>query len=170
MPGEFPAERGRDFVNRVGLFFDDNFGFSIYETAYEGEDAASVFVAGEKIRFDFLMYQKKMGSTSTPKIHFYCECKWRTNPRDLKTEFGDFLKKALKATPEIQRRHPDSFHFMFVCNKPFGIDPSNLQSVEYIQGLLDGDYSTDDLSHLSRRIGIVILPDWFLDITSGEKI
>jgi len=167
IPGEFSGEVGRDFVNKVSLFFDDNFGFSVVETAYEGSDAASISVGDETVKFDLIMKQKRRflqgQETSEYRVHFFCECKSRTNPRDLKGQLKVFIEKALKVTPVLQNRFSDNFRFVFICNKPFGIGQESLESIENLRDLLNDDHGADDLRNLSERIGILVLTDWFLE-------
>lgn len=175
MTAEFAGELGRNFVNKVSLFLDGKFGFSVYLTAYEGPDAASIVVDGERIRFDLIMKQTRRETlqnqqTNEYRTHFFCECKWRGNPVDLKTKLKDFLKKALKTAPELQSRYSDNFCFMFICNKTFGVAQSNLESVEYLQDFLNGDCNLNDLAYLSRKVGILVLTDWFLETTSKGGI
>ena len=174
MPGEFPAEVGRDFVNRMSLFFQDNFGFSVAHTTYEGRGGASVIVDGERVRFDLIMNQKRkrflQNQETEYKIHFFCECKWRSNPRDLKTQLKDFLKKAIKVLPELHTQCSDNFRFVFVCNKHFGVDQSDLESIEYLNNFLNEGYNTDELSDLMRRVRILVLADWFLGTTSKGRV
>jgi len=50
MPGEYPGKVAKDYVEDVCLFLEGNFGFHVFQTAYEGKDAAGVLVDGEKIR------------------------------------------------------------------------------------------------------------------------
>lgn len=59
MPSEFPAEVGRNFVNKASYFFQDNFGFSVAHTAYEGRGGASIVVDGERVKFDLILNQKR---------------------------------------------------------------------------------------------------------------
>ena len=173
LPGEHSGEVAREYVNKVCSLLEGNFGFHVYQTCYEAPDAASVVVGGERIRFDIIVDQARMnssGDTETSKLHFLCECKWRTNTDDLKTQLKDFMKKALKTTPELQRQFSDRFGFLFFCNKPFGIDQSNLQDVSYIKEFLNKDSDSNDLVQLSRRIAIVFLSDWFLETTSRGRV
>jgi len=167
MPGEFPAESGREFVNRACLLLHGNFGFSVYQTCYEGEDAATVNTGAEVIRFDFIMTQlrrRTLGNQTMEKyrIHFFCECKRRSNPRDLKRKLKDYLLKVLKTMPVLQRRFSGNFYFLFICNKPFGISQENLESVNFLKEFLDMQ-DNPDLNDLSRKIGILFLTDWFLE-------
>ncbi len=81
MPGEFPRELARNFVKAIAIFFDGQYGFKVDETSYEGGDAATVRLPGDRlVRFDILMSRRKEGSLSAE--HYYCEAKWRTEVVD----------------------------------------------------------------------------------------
>lgn len=165
MPGEFSAQIGKDFVNRVSYFFQDNFGFSVAYTAYEGPAGASIVVNGDRIRFDLIMNQKRadpQNRNSAYKVHFFCECKFRSDPKGLKTELKKFLKKALNVSPELRTQCSDNFRFLFICNQHFNVSQSNLESIEYIKKLLKEECSEDELKSLARRARILVLEDWFL--------
>lgn len=175
MPGEYSARIGRDFVNSVSSFFQDNFGFSVDRTAYEGPAGASIVVDGERIRFDMINSQTRTrtspNQSTTPfKVRFFCECKYRSNPSGLKRELKKFLEKAMKASPELQIQFSDSYGFMFICNQRFGVKQSDLENVEYLRELLDNDYKDNDLKNLTTRTMIVVLEDWFLELLSKGRI
>jgi hypothetical protein len=170
MPGEYPAKVAKDFVEKVCSFLDGKFGFHIYQNCYEGKNAATVLVDGERVRFDIILFQTRRDTSSSTgilqqKINYFCECKWRKNSNYLKSELKKFLKKALRTTPEIQEQCSDNFGFIFICNTPFEVSQANLQDIEYLQGFLDSNYSTTQLTHLSRRVGILTLTDWFIELT-----
>ena len=171
MPGEFPGELGRDFLHKVCFFLDGKFGFDVYRTCYEGKGSTTVVANNEVIRFDFLMYQlrkRTLGDQQTERyrVHFFCECKWRNDPRDLRGKLKEFLLNALKTTPVLQRQFSENFHFLFICNKPFGISQEDLRSIDFLKDFLDDNANLGSLQGLSNKVGILILPDWFLETTS----
>lgn len=174
MPSEFSAELGRNFVNKVSYFFQDNFGFNVGFNAYEGRGGASIVANGERVRFDLIMNQIRTRVHNQERreynMHFFCECKFRSKPRGLKTELKKFLKKALKASPECQTLCSDNFRFMFVCNHHFGVNQSKLESVEYLKSLLNGNHTEVNLRNLAKRVRILVLEDWFLDAISKGRI
>jgi len=170
MPGEYPAKVAKDFVEKTCSFLHGKFGFYVYQNCYEGKNAATVLVDGERVRFDIILFQtRRDGSSSSGilqnKINYFCECKWRKNPKNLKYELKKFLKKALKTVPEIQGQCSDNFGFIFICNTPFEVSQENLQDIEFLREFLNSSYSTAQLTHLSNRVGILILTDWFIEIT-----
>jgi hypothetical protein len=170
---EYSSEVGRNFVEKVCSLLDGKYGFHVFQTSYQAADAVSVPVGEEIIRFDILLYQKRIESTQNPrekKVYFYCECKWRANPNDLKGELKDFLIKALKASPALQRTYADNFAFMFVCNKPFDVDQGNLQDVTYLTQFLGDEFQISDLTYLSSKVGILFLTDWFLETTAQGSL
>lgn len=174
MSSEFSAELGRNFVNKVSYFFQDNFGFHVASNAYEGRGGASIVVNGERVRFDLIMNQIRTRAHNQERreynLHFFCECKFRSKPKGLKTELKKFLKKALKASPECRIQCSDNFRFMFVCNHHFAVNQSKLESVEYLKTLLNGNYTEVNLRDLARRVRILVLEDWFLDTISKGRI
>jgi len=168
MPGEHPGELGREFLNKVCFFLHGGFGFNVYQTSYEGEDAASVIAENEVVKFDIMMYQRRKRTLGNQRmeeyrVHFICECKWRSDPRDLKGKLREFLSKALKTVQSLQRRFSNNYYFMFICNKSFGVSQENLQDVGFIRKFLDEEIDSRNLQILSDKVGILILPDWFLD-------
>jgi hypothetical protein len=125
MSGEYTTKIGKDFVDKVCFFLEGNFGFHVYQNCYEGKNAASILVDGERIRFDLIVFQTRRElspgqNMRTYRVNFFCECKCHKNPKNLKLEFKKFLEKALKSFSEIQGQYSDNFGFMFICNRPFG--------------------------------------------------
>jgi hypothetical protein len=168
MPGEYPAKVAKDFVEKTCFFLDGNFGFQVYQNCYEGKNAATVLVDGERIRFDIVAYQRRRAhsigiGSAINRTYFFCECKWRKNPKYLKSELKKFLKKGIKTTPEIKEQYSDNFGFIFICNQPFEVNQANLQDMDYLRKFLDSDYTANQLNDLSNRIGILLLHDWFLE-------
>jgi hypothetical protein len=151
----------------VGHFFQDNFDFTVVETAYEGADSASVLVGNERVKFDLIMTQNRRlvqeQEIAEFRIHFYCECKSYKTNATLKNKLKKFIENSLKVTPTLEGRFAGNIRFIFICNRPFGVDQENLNSIENIRSYLDDNYGLDDLQKLSQRIGIVILSQWFLD-------
>ncbi len=168
-PGEHPAKIAKDFVEKACFFLDGKFGFHVFQNCYEGKNAATVLVDGERVRFDIIADQTRgaafhRSSILPQKVNYFCECKWRKRSKDLKPELKKFLKKALRTMPEIQELMEDNFGFIFICNTSFEVGQEDLQDVEYLCRFLDSGYPTAQLAHLSNRVGILILSDWFIDL------
>jgi len=172
MVAERSQEIGREFVDKVCKLLRGTFGFQIFQISYQAPDAVSIPVGEERIRFDILLYQERIDLTRNPneiKFYFYCECKKRTDSSDLDNEFKEFLIKALKASPQIQRDFSDDFGFIFITNKPFGIVQENLEDVNYVHKLLSESYNVNDIARLCQKVGILFLTDWFLDTTAKGR-
>jgi hypothetical protein len=166
-------EIGREYVDKVCKLLKGTFGFHIFQVSYQAPDAVSVPVGTERIRFDILLFQERTDLTRNPnemKVYFYCECKKRTNPTDLETQLKEFLVKALKAAPQIQRDFSEDFGFIFITNKPFGIIQENLEDVNYIHKFLGETYNVNDIARLCNRVGILFLSDWFLDTAAKGRL
>lgn len=76
----------------------------------------------------------------------------------------------MKASPECQTQCSNNFRFLFICNKHFDVNQSNLESVEYLKSLLRENYNEDDLRNLASRVRILILQDWLLDTLAKGRI
>ena len=170
--GEYPAKKAKDFVEKACSFLDGNFGCDVIQNCYEGKHAATVLLGGQRIRFDVIALKRRRESSShgnnVRKIFFFCECKWRETPRNLKYELRKFLEKAMKTMPEIRGQYSENFRFMFICNAPFGVSQTDMQSIDYMRDFLTSQHTTAELNDLSSKIGILILTDWFFeDVVEG---
>ena len=170
MPGESSHERGRGFVNKVCLFFDRKYGFNIVENSYEGEDTASLEINNETLRFDIFMNQKRireLGGVTREEyqIRFICECKSKRRSSGLRGDFRDFLNRALKAVSYLNTRYRGKFYFLFITNKFFTIKENELNNISYLNEFIIEDVETNNLQTLSSRIGVLALPEWFLDLS-----
>src|SRR5208337_1082718 len=152
----------------------DHFGCNVDRNAYEGMGGASIVVNSERIHFDLIVSQNRTsllaGNSDGGKVHFFCECKYRTNQNDLTEELKNFLKKALKVFPELQIEFTDNFRFLFITNCSFPVSQSDLNSVSFLGGLLGSGYEPDELNRLSPRVRILILSDNFLELITGESV
>jgi len=169
MPGESPQERGRDFVNKVCLFFDRKYGFNVVENSYEGEDTASLEINDETLRFDIFMNQKRIrelgGITREEyQIRFICECKSKRGSNGLRGDFKDFLNKAIRAVSYLDTRYRGNFYFLFISNKFFTIKENDVNNISYLTPFLNEEVETNILQTLSNRIGVLALPEWFLEL------
>jgi hypothetical protein len=172
--GEYGAVVGGDYALKVGDLLDERYGFHVFQISGQAPDAATVpFGPGndDKVRFDIVLDQRIIDPTHIPqrykKIYYYCECKWRTNNRDLKNQLKDFLKKALKAMPHLERQHVNDYGFIFISNKPFGIDQVELQKIEIITELLnDPGLQAGEIARLCSKVSILFFSDWFLETTA----
>jgi hypothetical protein len=168
MSGEYPAKIAKDFVDKVCLFLDNKFGFTVIGNCYEGRNAASVAVDGRRVRFDLLVLQKQRETSPTHgttihKLYLFCECKWRTNPKYLKSELKKFLDKALATSQEIQNTYANN-GFVFICNHPFAVSQKDIQDIQYLRSFLNQDHSLAELTSLSSRTQIIVLSDRFLEL------
>ena len=170
MPAEVIQERGRIFLKNVCYFFDDKFGFNVIADAYEGEGTTSIFLNEEveEIRFDFFMFQRRLrvlanGTADSYRVRFIGECKWRSRSGSLKREFREFLKRAIKVSELINRRHNGLYYFLFVTNRKFQIDLDKMNNVAYLRNYINEEVNEDHLRLLLGKIGILFLPDWFLE-------
>ena len=84
----------------------------------------------------------------------------------MKGDLQDFLKKALKTMPRLEKDYAENFGYIFFCKRIFGIDQQDLTRIESLKELLNDDVQIDDLTSLSRKISLVILSDWLLDTAS----
>ena len=177
MSGEYASQVGGDFVSRVCALLDNRYGFHVFQVSGMAPDAASVpeETGNNRIRFDILLDQTRIDNSHNPpiekKMYFYCECKWRTSTNDLKAQLKEFLIKALKASPALQRQHSNDFGFIFISNKPFGVDQTDLETVSYISQLLDDrPINVEATVRLCSKIGILFVSDWFLQTTARGRI
>jgi len=76
----------------------------------------------------------------------------------------------LKASPECRTLCSENFRFMFVSNKPFSVNQSKLESIEYLKSLLGENYTEVELRDLASRARILVLEDWFLNTLSKGMI
>jgi hypothetical protein len=169
MPGEYPGEVGRHYVLRVCNFLHQNYGFNVWTNSYDAPNSVSVLVGDEHVRFDIILNQTFVENPQireTKRKFFFCECKWRTGEANIKTDLQDFLKKALKTMPKLEKDYAENFGFIFFCNRVFGVDQQDLTRIESLKELLNDDAQINDLASLSRKISLVILSDWLLDTTS----
>jgi len=169
MPGEHVQEIGRTFVNKVYRFLEGKFGFKIRDLAYWAEEAATIKINGELVRFDIFMIQEiklEPGVDDTAIINYICECKYRSDSATLQNEFKTFLKNVIKTYEDSQRKYAENFRYLFITNRAFGIWDEEFQSVEFLQNFLDDEeYSINVLSYISQKIGLLVLSEWFLDTT-----
>lgn len=165
MPGEYPGEIGRTYLNEVSSFLDGNFGFKLIETVYDGPGTACFVINGETIRFDAFFIQTILmddnPSTNTNRLQYVCECKLRTDGSALLREFKTFLIKAKKVIPILKGRYTINFRFLFITNTHFGIDENRLDQLSFWKELCP-EMEAEDFSDFMSYIKIIILPSWFL--------
>ena len=174
MPRERSQEIGREFVSKVCSLLDRRFGIRVFQVSYQADDAVSIPVRNERIAFDILLFQTRVDPTSDSqekRVYFYCECKKREHARALKRLLKEFLHKSLRATTELKKQYSDDFGFIFICNKPFGIDQTDLEDVAKVTQLLnDSTISQNDIADLCGRIGILFFSYWFLNTTAMGRL
>lgn len=167
--GEYPGEVGRRYVLRVCNFLHQNYGFNVWTNSYDAPNSVSVLVGDEHVRFDIIMNQtliENLQTRETKKKFFFCECKWRTEEVNMKGDLQDFLRKALKTMPRLEKDYAENFGYIFFCNRIFGIDQQDLARIGSLKELLNNEVQINDLASLSTKISLIILSDWLLDTTS----
>jgi|WetSurMetagenome_2_1015567.scaffolds.fasta_scaffold53269_3 hypothetical protein len=166
-------EIGREFVKKTIEFIDGSFGFDVFMDSYTARDAISFSIEDEKkVSFDIAMCQDILDITRNPAVpkkrYFICECKKRDNENELKPELKAFLINILKVTPHLTGVYKNC-HFIFFYNKPFSVRQADIHNVEYVMDLLDNAYGTNEITALCKRIGMICLDDWFLELTGSGR-
>ena len=100
-------------------------------------------------------------------IHYFCECKFRSNiksKRELKSEFKAFVERALETLQYATGKYGENhFRFLFIATIPFDVWEENVHNVEYLRQFLgDSNRKVTDLVTLSRHLEIFILPRWLI--------
>jgi len=164
LSGEFGGERHRRLVFAVRSLFERSLNFRVYGTSYDGPGTAMVSTNNESVRFDILMKQE----TSEGGIHYFCECKFRSSEQsrtELKSEFKDFVEKALKTLRYGKRKYGEGhFCFLFISTISFDVSEENTSNFEYLRELLENsNVDTEDLITLTRHLRIMTVPRWLVE-------